>query len=220
MVEQENAGVSGDILETVRARMLAVALPYVADEGWERALARAQGSEDPDIGVLAFAGGVKEIVLFFFADGNRRMLELLGEMNMKEMRIRDRIHSAVKLRLEVDFENREAVRRGVAYLSLPGNVGSGIVSLYSCVDGIWRGIGDQSVDFNFYSKRGILAMVVGSTTLFWLDDGSEDCEATWRFLNHRIENVMGFEGVKSQLRNFCIGTEGLWGVLGRLRYPG
>lgn len=220
MVEQEKAVSRGDILEVVRVRMLAGALPYVADEGWERAFMRAQAKEDPDVGRLAFAGRVDEMVLFFFTKGDRCMSELLVEMNLDGMRIQDRIRTAVKTRLEIDLENREAVRRGVAFLSLPGNVGLGVGSLYACADGIWRVIGDRSVDHNFFSKRGILTLVLGATTLFWLDDKSEGCEATWRFLDRRIENVVGFESVKRQLPNLCGGMESFFGILGRFRYPG
>ena len=219
MAAQEQSKQQGDILEAVRERMLSNALPHVASEGWEKALERALSAEDKDIGALAFSGGVEALVLYFFTDGDRRMLEALEKIDLKEMRVRDRIRTAVKTRLEIDLEHREAVRRGISYLSLPGHVSAGVGSLYASVDAMWRGIGDKSVDFNFYSKRGILALVHGSTTLFWLDDGSEGCEATWRFLDRRIENVMSFEGAKAKARASCGDGLDLWGFLGRLRYP-
>ena len=216
---QENEG-ADDIFEAVRARMLAAALPHVADSGWETALQRASEGEDADIAALAFAGGAEALVLHFFAEGDRRMVEALGEADLSAMRIRDKIRAAVKLRLEADKAHREAVRRGIAFLALPGRMAAGAGRLYACVDAIWRGIGDRSTDFNFYSKRGILALVVGSTTLFWLEDGSDGQEASWRFLDRRIDDVMAFEGAKARARGLCAGGEGLWEALGRLRYPG
>ena len=209
-----------DILEAVRARMLARALPHVAEAGWEAALEQALEGEDADIGTLAFPEGAKMLALHFFAAGNRRMSEALGKADLSDMRIRDKIRTAVQLRLEVDSPHREAVRRGIAFLSLPGHMAAGAGCLYECVDSIWRGIGDRSTDFNFYSKRGILALVVGSTTLFWLEDASEGQEATWRFLDRRIEDVMAFEGAKARARGLFGGREEIWEMLGRLRYPG
>ena len=62
--------------------------------------------------------------------------------------------------------------------------------LYGSVDTIWRAAGDRSTDWNFYSKRGLLAGVYGSTVLFWLQDNSEDFTETWAFLDRRIADVM------------------------------
>ena len=38
-------------------------------------------------------------------------------------------------------------------------------ALYRTVDAIWHGIGDRSVDFNFYSKRALLAGVYSTTLM-------------------------------------------------------
>ncbi|MCY4030576.1 MAG: COQ9 family protein [Hyphomicrobiales bacterium] len=207
-----------DAMEEIRERMLAAALQHAGDVGWDKAFERALEGEDSDIGILAF-GSARDLVLHFFADGDRRMLEVLGEADLEEMRVRDKIRFAVKSRLEADLAHREAVRRGISFLSLPGMLPAGVSALYGSADAMWRGIGDKSVDFNFYSKRSILAMVHGSTTLFWLDDNSEGQEATWKFLDRRIEDVMSFEGVKAKVRESCAGAGGIWGMLGRLRYP-
>jgi ubiquinone biosynthesis protein COQ9 len=69
-------------------------------------------------------------------------------------------------------------------------VGPALQGWYATVDAMWRSIGDTSIDFNFYTKRALLAGVYGSTFLFWLNDRSSDCSATWAFLDRRIENVM------------------------------
>ena len=207
-----------DVMGGVRKRMLAAALQHSGDVGWDRAFERALEGEDDDIGILAF-GSAKDLVLHFFSEGDKRMLEILEKTDLEEMRVRDKIRFAVKSRLEVDLAHRESVRKGISFLSLPGMLPAGVFALYGSADAMWRGIGDKSVDFNFYSKRSILAMVHGSTTLFWLDDNSEGQEATWKFLDRRIEDVMSFEGLKAKVRESCAGTGGIWGMLGRLRYP-
>ena len=74
---------------------------------------------------------------------------------------------------------------------------------YKTVDAIWRICGDRATDFNFYTKRGLLAGVYASTLLFWLDDHSENCAATWAFLDRRIANVIDFPKWKAKV------TEGL-----------
>ena len=72
--------------------------------------------------------------------------------------------------------------------------------LYRTVDTIWRAIGDTSTDFNFYTKRAILAAVYSATLMRWFTDDSEGEAATQEFLAHRIDNVMQFEKLKADIR--------------------
>src|SRR3546814_10685041 len=72
-------------------------------------------------------------------------------------------------------------------LALPQNAATGLACLYRTVDAIWYAAGDRATDYNFYTKRALLAGVYSSTLLFWLNDKSENFAATWAFLDRRIE---------------------------------
>jgi ubiquinone biosynthesis protein COQ9 len=72
--------------------------------------------------------------------------------------------------------------------------------VYRTVDAMWRAAGDVSTDFNFYSKRAILAGVYSATLMRWFTDLSEDESATGKFLAARIDNVMQFEKLKGRVR--------------------
>jgi ubiquinone biosynthesis protein COQ9 len=61
--------------------------------------------------------------------------------------------------------------------------------------------------------------VYGSTSLVYLDDGSEGLAATRAFLARRIDDVMRFEKVKAQWRGNRDRLPSLSRFLGRLRYP-
>ena len=62
-----------------------------------------------------------------------------------------------------------------------------------------RQAGDTATDWNFYSKRALLAGVYSSTVLFWLNDKSEDFRDTWAFLDRRIADVMKVPKLKGRL---------------------
>ena len=66
---------------------------------------------------------------------------------------------------------------------------------------MWRAAGDTATDFNFYTKRGILAGVYGATAMRWFNDTGEDEKATDEFLAARIENVMQFEKLKAKAKD-------------------
>ena len=64
---------------------------------------------------------------------------------------------------------------------------------------IWTYLGDTSADVNWYTKRASLSAVYGACILYWLGDDSPDHQATWDFLDRRIENVMQFEKAKAEI---------------------
>jgi ubiquinone biosynthesis protein COQ9 len=88
----------------------------------------------------------------------------------------------------------------MTFLALPGRQGLGARLLYRTVDAMWHGVGDGSTDFNFYTKRAMLAAVVAATVLYWLGDDSEGRAATWAFLDRRIDDVMTVEKAKARTR--------------------
>jgi ubiquinone biosynthesis protein COQ9 len=128
------------------------------------------------------------------------MEKRLAGMDLKAMKIRERIAAAVKTRLAILKPHKEAARRAGALLSLPMHAALGARLLYRTVDAMWRAVGDISTDFNFYTKRGILAGVYGSTAMRWFNDTGDDEKATDEFLAARIENVMQFEKFKAKAK--------------------
>jgi ubiquinone biosynthesis protein COQ9 len=183
--------------------LLAAALPHVAFDGWGRA-ALAAGARDLGMDVADaerhFPGGACKLVEYFSGWADRRMEAALAEHDLAAMRLRDRIALAARLRIEALAPHREAVRRALGWLALPVNAPLGLKLLYRTVDAMWFAVGDRSVDFSFYTKRALLAGVLSATTLFWLDDASEDGAETWAFLDRRIADVMRIPRLKGRAR--------------------
>jgi len=179
--------------EKLRAELLQASLAHVAFDGWSRTTLRAAARDlgvDPVLAFNAYPGGEAELVEAFSTWADHRMLDALAERDMAAMKVRERIAAAVRLRLEQLEPHREAVRRGLAFFALLPNAASGVRSLYRTVDAIWYAAGDRATDYNFYTKRLLLAGVFSSTLLFWLDDASEGRAETWAFLERRIAEVL------------------------------
>lgn len=175
------------------------ALPSVPFDGWSMATlqnaAVAAGYKRTDV-IRIFPGGAIDAVDAFIQQGDARLLETLQGYNLETMKIRERVATAVRLRISGDETHREAVRKATALEAMPFNAHRALRNLYQTVDTIWYAIGDTSTDFNFYTKRMMLAAVYASTLLYWLDDKSPGFTATWEFLDRRIENVMTIEKAK------------------------
>lgn len=185
------------------ADIIAQALPMVPFEGWNQQVlnkaAQAAGYKKTDV-IRVFPGGAVDAAEAFLQSMDNAMLEELQHFHMDTMKIRERITTAVRLKLTIMDPHREAVRKTIALLALPFYCHRAMRHLYATVDAIWYAAGDKSTDFNFYSKRLILAGVYSATLLCWLDDRSQGHEQTWAFLDRRIADVMSFEKLKQTLK--------------------
>lgn len=208
-------------LQAERRKLLAAALPLVPFEGWsEQTLRRAAAAAGlpAGFGRLAFPGGPGELVAFYVAETDRAMLAALAKHDLAALKVRQRIALAIRLRLEAAQGQREAVRRALALQLLPGQQARALRGLYGTVDAIWRAAGDTASDFNFYTKRGLLAPVYTATLLFWLDDRSAGQAETWAFLERRIDEVLRVFGGLGRLAKLSERLSWPWARLSRLRY--
>ena len=184
-----------------RDAVIRAALPHVPFDGWTpKVLAgAAEAAGHPGAVPRLFPGGVADTVAHFMDMADRAMAEDLKAQDLSALKIRAKVALGVRLRLERWTPHRDAVRRALALTPHPAFAGNVLKNWYRVVDIIWRAAGDKSVDFNFYTKRGLLAAVYGATVLFWLDDRSEGCSATWAFLDRRIEDVMQVPKIKAKI---------------------
>jgi ubiquinone biosynthesis protein COQ9 len=209
-------------LDELRPLLVATMLPHVPFDGWSAAAAEAAGAElglPPGRARIVFPGGPTDMVAAYVAYADARMLASLDARALRDMKIRDRITTAVRTRLEQATSEREAVRRTLGVLGMPQNLGLAARTLWHTADAMWRAAGDTATDYNHYTKRLILGGVYASTLLIWLDDASDGSADTWEFLDRRIGDVMRFEKTKAQLLGGAGQLPSLSRFLGRLRYP-
>ena len=192
-----------DNQQAIRDRILVAVLAHVAFDGWTRRTLKA-GVKDagmsPDMALRAFAGGIPDLVDHWADWADRRMLDDLAAQDLAAMRIRDRITAAVKVRLQVMDPHPEAARRLFAYLALPPNAPLAARLTWRTVDVMWYAVGDDASDFNYYTKRGLLAPVYTTTALCWLADTSDGHADTWAYLDRRIADVMKVPAIMSRIK--------------------
>lgn len=93
------------------------------------------------------------------------------------MPLRQRIATAIRLRLEMVKPHMERWPDALATLAKPENSAGALKQLGVMVDNIWHALGDSSTDMRWYTKRAVLAGVYVSTqvgqsthTCLWLAD--------------------------------------------------
>eukprot|EP00958_Prasinococcus_capsulatus_P010980 scaffold1077_cov388-Prasinococcus_capsulatus_cf.AAC.12 len=79
------------------------------------------------------------------------------------MKIRQRVALGVRIRLEMVAPYISSWPRAMAIMSNPEHVSKALAQLYVTVDEIWGSAGDTSTDYNWYTKRSLLAAVYTAT---------------------------------------------------------
>lgn len=209
--------------EDLKGHVLVEALKHVPFDGWTNEVlykaGEAKGVTRDEIKLLFPRGSIDLLEAFSHA-ADDAMIAGLEAVDLASFKIRVRISLSVLLRIEYLQKHREAALRASSLLALPIHAGLTAKLMARTVDLAWRGIGDTSTDFNFYTKRATLALVLSSTTFYWMTDQSDDLAPTWDFLDRRIENVMQFEKAKAKLKETLAEFPSAAEFLAKIRYGG
>jgi len=182
-------------LQTIKDKIVVTALPELAQQGWnwatiEKATVSA-GFQDA-MAKAAFPDGLADAVSHFSDIVDRRMMAELDKIPTETMRVRDRIRTAILTRFDVleSMAAQKVAKATLSFWALPVRVFQGQRVLWRSSDRIWIWAGDNTTDYNRYTKRGLLTSLIMGTTLVWLDDKTEDKSITKAFLDRRLENIM------------------------------
>lgn len=161
-------------------------LPHVPFDGWTvTALRRAAG---PDADLL-FPDGAAGMVEAFCDLSDRQMAQAAAAADLSALGLTKRVRAVIALRLDQASPAKEAVRRALSVMALPGHARLAARTAARTVDAIWHAAGDNPADFSWYTKRAILTPIYAATLLYWLRDDSEANEATLAFLDRRLAAV-------------------------------
>ena len=196
-----------------RDTILDAALPAIVFDGWTmttlETAAKNAGLTAFDI-KRVFPGGIMDALAHFSARADAAMVETLrNDYSLTTMKIRERIATAVLVRLCQQTAYREAVRRAMAIYAMPWNKIAELKAIYATVDAMWREAGDTATDYNFYTKRLLLSKVYLTTLRVWLDDTSPNLLTTEDFLRRRIDDVMQIEKLKAKAKGALANLESL-----------
>lgn len=183
-------------------RIIEHTLPFIPDLGWSpEALARGaiDAGLDPTEVHTLFLGDPKIAVRSYLQQADSKMEAQLQEVDLQGLRIPDRIALAIETRLEQSVPHKKVVRETLRFLAHPARFELALASLCRTVDTIWYSVGDQSTDFNYYTKRMLLAGVYLSTLAYWVRDQSADLTKTRIYMRKQLARVMMTAKYKAQL---------------------
>lgn len=208
-------------LEQLRRELALAVGENAVFDGWSRQAvdsAAKQLGVDPVKARLAIPKSPVDMIDLYIREVDRALEAYFTNERLAGMKIREKIRALVWHRLEIMAPAREAVRRALSILAMPQNVPFALRIGWRTADLMWRIAGDNSTDFNHYTKRMTLGALYGSALVTWLDDNSDGMSETRAFIDRRIDDIMRFEKFKADWRGSSEHLS-LSRFLGRLRYP-
>ena len=177
----------------IRKRTLNGILKEIPNSGFnENMLIKSGQKLGLEKGVIdrIFPEGLEEIKEYFFEEIDKKMIKILSKNNIEELRIRDRIATALICRFELFQKHKKSVIH--IFSTDFSNPLKSMSKLWATSDIIWKIAGDQSTDFNHYTKRILLSWVYLTTFACWVKDKDKTFQETRSFLNRRIDEVLLF----------------------------
>lgn len=190
------------MLEKIRLDTMPILLEVLKYKpfGWDAVETAAQKTSHP-YGLLRLAFKDQlSLVLESLADF---LMMLVAEQVVRTDLTSLRIHEKVRLIVEIGFQvldpYKEALRHLVNQSMIKRYAMVEAKILYNAINQIWYQVGDQSTDYNFYTKRLLLSFAYVPTFRFWLKD-TESNEVAMDFFDRKLQKVMIFGKIKRALR--------------------
>jgi len=187
-------------LNKLRYQILLKAKEHVSKCGWNDKLfyniAAKLKFKFSEIAVL-FPEGYITLLEMYLDTVNNQMTEDSKKINLIRLRVHERVKELVILRLKIMSREKELISKTYFHLLLPQNFKIASRCLYKSVDQIWFVAGDNSTDFNFYSKRAILASIYSMVMLHYVNNNSLD--QTIELLNKQLKRVSKIPKIKNRL---------------------
>jgi len=187
-------------LSKLRYQILLEAKKHASNYGWNEKLFHNIGAESKfkysEITSL-FPEGYTTLLEMYLDTINEQMTNNSKKTNLIRLRVHERIKELIILRLKIMSREKKLISKTYFHLLLPQNFKIASKCLYRAVDQIWFVAGDNSTDFNFYSKRAILASIYSMVMLHFINNN--DLVQTIALLNKQLKRVSKIPKIKNRL---------------------
>ena len=122
---------------------------------------------------LLFPGGKNEFLHFVLEQLNIDLENYCKKLDLIRLPVHKRIRKILLSKIYIMDKEKKFYKKIFLSLLIPKKNFSLPIKLYKSVDQIWFIAGDTSVDFNFYTKRLILAGIYSRVIFFFFNNNNQ-----------------------------------------------
>ena len=188
-------------LNAKRLNILKLAKDIIAEEGFTsntfETIASKHKLNINEINLL-FPNGNMDLLKYSLEQLNIELQESCQSIDLIRLPVHKRIRKILLSKIEIMNKEKKFYKKIFLNSLLPNKNVSLPSQLYKSVDQIWYLAGDTSVDFNFYTKRLILAGIYSRVVLFFFNNNNQqDLE---HLLDVNLQRVAKIPELKSKIR--------------------
>jgi ubiquinone biosynthesis protein COQ9 len=140
----------------------------------------------------------------FFLDYNEKIwLENLKSENNNPSGVKAKILQALLLLFRQNYQHRDSIKALASFLVKNAHFYTILRAFYRNLNQIWYKAGDKSTDWNYYSKRILLAFVYLPTVIYWFSDKSEHFQRTEVFLEKKLNQISNISYKLGKAKDCC-----------------
>lgn len=192
-----------DKLHTQKTELFESLLPFIAQKGWHIDAINQwafESTHDKALLQLHFPEGISDLINFLNEKLNHDLINALEKIDLSQMKIPVKIKTALMKRFELMHPYKDILYQEQQCFKNPLHLSQALKNIYKTVDVIWFAIGDQTTDFNFYTKRLTLSAIYTSSFCYWLKDESQDIINTSMFIDRRLESLKIIPNIKKRIK--------------------
>ena len=159
-----------------RLKILKFAKIVVADDGLTsntfKNISKKYNLNIDEINLL-FPGGKNEFLHFVLEQLNIDLENYCKKLDLIRLPVHKRIRKILLSKIYIMNKEKKFYKKIFLSLLIPKRKFSLPIKLYKSVDQIWFIAGDTSVDFNFYTKRLILASIYSRVIFFFFNNNNQ-----------------------------------------------
>jgi ubiquinone biosynthesis protein COQ9 len=123
---------------------------------------------------LIFPEGNNDLIKFALEQLNKDLQEHCKKIDLIRLPIHKRIRIILLTKISLMNKEKEFYKKIFLNILVPKKNFSLPYQLYKSIDQIWFIAGDNSTDFNFYTKRLILSVIYTRVILFFFNNNDQD----------------------------------------------
>ena len=170
----------------------------VSDEGWSEKVLKQllqNGVEKSDL-VTFFQYDYKELLKYSLEELNKSLEKEINKINIINYSLNKRIKKILMLRFNILNNDKEFYKKTFYHLLIPSNNKIMKSSLYKSVDTMWYLAGDNSTDFNFYTKRLILAVIYVNALFVLFNKNFDEVESN---IDRNLKKISKIPKIKDRI---------------------
>tara|TARA_B100002051_G_scaffold223293_1_gene217785 strand:+ start:221 stop:859 length:639 start_codon:yes stop_codon:yes gene_type:complete len=190
-------------LNNKRLKILKLAKLIIAEEGLNlntfETIALKHNLNINEINLL-FPDGNKDLLEYSLEQLNIELQEYCKSIDLIRLPLHKRIRKILLSKIEIMNKEKNFYKKIFLKSLLPTKTIFLSKQLYKSIDQIWYLAGDTSVDFNFYTKRLILAGIYSRVVLFFFNNNNQN--ELENLLDLNLKRVAKIPELKSKINIF------------------